>query len=97
VSKVGRVMSALPPKADITEAKTENDIDTMHTRAQLSVFGFTRMRQSVDRCPLYISIPRSAAYRLDRVLADLGLIGAKHVIRLHIPDALISGEHRHAA
>jgi hypothetical protein len=79
------------------EAKTEDDIDTRHTRAQLSVFGFTRMRQSVHRCPLYISIPRSAASRLDRVLADLDLIGAKHVIRLHIPDALIAGERRHAA
>jgi hypothetical protein len=73
------------------EAKAADDIDTRHTRAQLKVFGFTRMRRSVYRCPLYVSVPRSAASLLDRVLADLGLIGAKHVIRLHIPDALLSG------
>jgi hypothetical protein len=72
------------------EAKTADDIDTKHTRAQLRIFGFIRARRTVRRCPLYVSVPRSAAPRLDRVLADLGLIGAKHVIRLHIPDALIA-------
>lgn len=72
------------------EAKTADDIDTKHTRAQLRIFGFIRMRRTVHRCPLYVSVPRSAASKLDRVLADLGLIGAKHVIRLHIPDALIA-------
>jgi hypothetical protein len=75
------------------EAKTVDDIDTKHTRAQLRVFGFIRMRRTVHRCPLYLSVPRSAAFRLDRVLADLGLIGARHVIRLHIPDALIAEGH----
>lgn len=75
------------------EAKTSDDIDTKHTRAQLRVFGFTRMRGTVRSCPLYVSVPQSAAIRLDRVLADLGLIGAKHVVRLHIPDTLIVGRH----
>lgn len=75
------------------EAKTIDDIDTKHTRAQLRVFGHTRMRGTVQNCPLYVSVPRSAAIRLDRVLADLGLITAKHVVRLHIPDALIAGGH----
>jgi hypothetical protein len=71
------------------EAKTTDDIDTRHTREQLRVFGFTKMRHSVQRCPLYISIPRSCAYRLDLVLIDLGLISARNIIRLHIPEALL--------
>jgi hypothetical protein len=71
------------------EAKTSHDIDTSHTRAQLRVFGFAKMRNTTCRCPLYFAVPRSSAYRLDRVLNDLGLIGARHVIRLHVPDALI--------
>ena len=74
------------------EAKTCDDIDNKHTRAQVRVFGFTRMRNTKCYCPLYLAIPRSSAYRLDRVLADLGLIGARHVVRLHIPDALLSGK-----
>src|SRR5262245_23121382 len=74
------------------EAKTSNDIDTRHTRAQLRVFGFTKMRHSVQRCPLYIAIPRSSAYRLDRVLSDLGLISARNVIRLHIPEPLLESQ-----
>jgi hypothetical protein len=73
------------------EAKTSDDIDTKHTRNQLQVFGFTNMRQSAQRCPLYVAIPRSCAYLLDRVLADLGLISARNVVRLHIPDVLLQG------
>ncbi len=74
------------------EAKTAADIDNRHTRAQLRVLGYTRMR-SGDRCPLYLAIPRGAAYSLDRVLIDVGLIGARHVRRLHVPEALLT-DHR---
>jgi hypothetical protein len=74
------------------EAKTADDIDTKHTRTQLRVFGFTNMRHDARRCPLYLAIPCSSAYRLDRVLVDLGLIGARNVIRLHIPEALLEAQ-----
>lgn len=74
------------------EAKTSDDIDTKHTRAQLRVFGFTHLRNDSRRCPLYLAVPRSSAYRLDRVLIDLGLIGASNVIRLHIPEALLEAQ-----
>lgn len=78
------------------EAKTTHDIDNAHTREQLRVFGFCRMRTTAHQCPIYIAIPRSAVYELDRVLIDTGLIRAQHVIRLHIPDALLE-ESRHVA
>lgn len=40
-------------------------------------------------CRPYRAVPRSAAPALDRVLADTGLLGAAHVVRLHIPDCLV--------
>jgi hypothetical protein len=72
------------------EAKTAGDIDTKHTRAQLRVFGFTHLGNDPRPCPLYVAIPRSCSALLDRVLVDLGLIHARHVVRLHIPDVLLS-------
>lgn len=74
------------------EAKTAADIDNRHTRAQLRVFGFTKMRKTSARCPIYIAIPRSCAYALDRVLIDLELIRARHVVRLHVPDPLLQAQ-----
>jgi len=71
------------------EAKTGGDIDNQHTRQQLRVLGYARMRDGETRCPLYIAIPRSCAYALDRVLIDVGLIGSKHVRRIHVPDILL--------
>ena len=71
------------------EAKTQGDIDNAHTRAQLRVLGYARMRDGKARCPLYIAVPRSAAYALDRVLIDVGLIASRHVRRLHIPNVLL--------
>lgn len=71
------------------EAKTATDIDNAHTRAQLRVLGHARMREGSVICPLYLAVPRSCAYALDRVLIDLGLIGRKHVRRIHVPDALL--------
>ena len=47
------------------------------------------MRDGKTRCPLYIAVPRSAAYALDRVLIDVGLIASKHVKRLHVPGVLL--------
>lgn len=71
------------------EAKTFDDIDTGHTRRQLEVLGKTYMKGLSTPCPLYMGIPRSAAYELDRVLIDAGLLGAKHIVRIHVPDILL--------
>jgi hypothetical protein len=71
------------------EAKAANDIDNKHTRSQLRVFGHTKMRSNAHQCPLYIAIPWSAAYVLDHVLIDLGLISARHIVRLHVPEVLL--------
>lgn len=72
------------------EAKTAGDIDTKHTRDQLRVFAFTHLGNDPRPCPVYVAVPRSCAGLLDRVLVDLGLICARHLVRLHIPDVLLS-------
>jgi hypothetical protein len=76
------------------EAKTGPDIDTEHTRAQLRAFVRLRSAASAKVCRLYLATPRSATYAVDRVLADVGLAGARDVVRLHVPDVLLreSGE-----
>jgi hypothetical protein len=72
------------------EAKTFDDIDNDHTRSQLRIFGFTQVRATRAPCPLYIAIPRSAVYELDRVLIAVGLIRARHILRLHVPDSMLA-------
>jgi len=76
------------------EAKTFHDIDTAHTRRQLEILGKTKMKGAKVCCPLYIAVPHSAMYELDRVLIDVGLLREKNVMRLHIPDVLVEeGSH----
>lgn len=72
------------------EAKTASDINNKHTRAQLRVLGRVRVRGG-SLCPLYLAVPRSCAYALDKVLIETGLIGARHVFRIHVPEALLGG------
>lgn len=71
------------------EAKSSGDIDTTHTRSQLRTFGFVKMRESAQRCPMYVAVPRSGRGLLDRVLRDVGLLGAVHVRRIEVPDVLL--------
>lgn len=71
------------------EAKTEGDIDNAHTRMQLRTLANLRMPTNGRTCPLYVVIPRSAAYALDRVLIDVGLLGARNVHRVHVPGILL--------
>lgn len=71
------------------EAKTFADIDNAHTRQQLKILGRIQMKGIHIPCPLYIAIPRSAVYELDNVLIDVGLLGARHIVRLHVPDVLL--------
>jgi len=73
----------------LAEAKTASDIDTAHTRVQLRAFVRLRAREGGATCRLYLAIPRSAARALDRVLAELGLVGSADIVRLHIPDILL--------
>ena len=77
------------PMIAFGEAKTFHDIDTPHTRRQLEVLGKTKMKGEKVCCPLYIAVPHSAVYELDHVLIDVGLLRAKNLVRLHIPDVFV--------
>lgn len=70
------------------EAKTEGDVDNAHTRMQLQTLASLRM-PSGRPCLVYVVIPRAAAYALDRVLIDVGLLRARHVRRVHVPGVLL--------
>ena len=74
------------------EAKTAADIATPHTRHQLETFANTIHKSDGAKCRLYLAVPRSASTTLDRVLGTVGLLGAPQVVRLHIPDCLITSD-----
>ena len=76
-------------KFSFGEAKTLGDIDTPHTVQQLRVFGRLRQRGSAAMCVLYVTVPRSGTFLLDRALLAAGLVGASHIVRLHIPDCFL--------
>jgi hypothetical protein len=73
----------------VGEAKTSDDLASEHTKRQLRVFGHLVHKESGAPCRLYIAVPRSAVYALDHALIKTNLIGARHIIRLHIPDAML--------
>jgi hypothetical protein len=58
------------------------------------VFANTIHKSDGARCRLYLAVPRSASTTLDRVLSTVGLLGAPQVVRLHIPDCLITNDQR---
>jgi hypothetical protein len=72
----------------IGEAKTFDDVDTAHTRDQLRVFTALRDLRSGRRCRVYVAVPRSAVFELDRVLRDIGILDC--VSRVHVPDCLLT-------
>ena len=72
----------------IGEAKTAEDVDTAHTDAQLRVFKQMRAPSGL-RCRLYIAVPQSSMHDLDRVLARVGLIGLREIVRIHVPDIFV--------
>lgn|SRR6185295_6564595 len=76
----------------VGEAKTSDDLARVHTLAQLQAFGRLIQRRRGAVCRLYLGVPRSAAGILDRVLERLGLAGAPHVFRLHVPDCFLSDD-----
>jgi hypothetical protein len=73
----------------IGEAKTVEDLESQHTQKQMRVFGRLLERGSSRLCRLYLATPRSGVYALDRCLARAELLGARHIVRLHIPDCLV--------
>jgi hypothetical protein len=78
------------------EAKTASDIDNGHTLVQLRTFGNVRMKGGGPLCPLYIAVPRCEACKLDEILIKTGLIRARHIVRLHVPEILLGGIRRAA-
>jgi len=66
------------------EAKTEDDIDRPHTGDQVRSLATAR-----NVCLLYLAVPRSAAYRLDRVLARVALPRTTRIVRIHVPDCFV--------
>ena len=73
----------------LAEVKTARDVDTEHTRTQLRAFLRLGTRTGGTPWRLYFAIPRSAAPALDRVMAELGLVSAADIVRLHVPDILL--------
>jgi len=78
----------------VGEAKTSGDIDNDHTRQQLRVFGFLQPRVVSEQCRLYVAAPASASVIMDGVLQELGLLCARHVVRLYVPDCLLDASWR---
>lgn len=76
----------------VGEAKSAKDVLTQHTVRQLRVLGHLRDHRSGEPCVLYVAVPRSEIQALDRVLVRSGLINADHVIKLGIPDCLLTEE-----
>lgn len=73
----------------VGEAKSERDIYSAHSRHQFEVLrALTKVKDWSGK--IYIAAPRSAVGTLDTALAKAGLAGSRNLIRLHIPDCLIS-------
>lgn len=81
---------ALEKVAAFVEAKSERDINNAHTRKQLRELAKLRSANGA-LCRLYLVIPRTAAYALDKVLIDLGLLRAANLRRVHVPTILLEG------
>ncbi|KRQ04923.1 hypothetical protein AOQ71_29160 [Bradyrhizobium manausense] len=75
------------------EAKTGKDLMSPRTREQFAIFGRLRIKGSSARCPLYVAVPREDATLLDEALSAAGVIGARNVFRLHVPEVLLRGRH----
>jgi hypothetical protein len=71
------------------EAKTVFDVESTHTRQQLLSYARMAGLGRDDHARLYIVVPRSASKVLDRVLAEVGLITAKQLRRMHVPDCFV--------
>lgn len=72
------------------EAKSAGDILSRRTLSQLRTFGAVRMKDGASLCPLYVAVPREAAPMLDEALRSAGLISARNVIRIHVPEVLLT-------
>jgi hypothetical protein len=71
------------------EAKTARDILSHRTQDQFRIFGSVRMKASSNPCPLYVAAPREQASVLDEALKRAGMLGVPHLVRIHVPEALL--------
>lgn len=69
------------------EAKTVDDILSSHTLRQLAQLG--RWLVAGVASNLYLAVPRSGTCDLDRALKRVGLLGARCLVRIHVPDVLL--------
>ena len=75
------------------EGKTWGDIPSRHTRRQMETLRHLFQRHSDIRWRLYLAAPRSMSIEIDAALSRVGLLGAREVVRLHIPDCLLDRAH----
>jgi hypothetical protein len=71
----------------LAEAKTVEDLQSVHTKLQLRHYKALIARSGRTR--IYLAVPRSAALILDYVLKEAGLLVMPSIKRLHIPDCFI--------
>jgi hypothetical protein len=72
----------------VGEAKTGEDLCNEHTLRQIRTFGSLLQSAPSQLCRLYVAVPRSAAYLLDRLVEKARLPRSNSVVRLYIPDYL---------
>lgn len=72
----------------VGEAKTSDDIDTPHTEMQLRAFG-RLVKKAGGGARLYVAVSRGDAYCLDHILKKAELLGARQVVRIHVPEILL--------
>jgi hypothetical protein len=77
------------------EVKSATDVSTGRTIGQLRIFGNVRMKNG-SICPLYVAVPRDAAPALELALRAAGLASARNVVRIHIPEILLTEASRAA-
>ncbi len=71
------------------EAKTARDLLSHRTLDQFRIFGSVRMKDSSNPCPLYVAVSREQASVLDEALKRARMLGAPHLVRIHVPEALL--------
>lgn len=82
-------MSRKDGQVAVGEAKTGMDLSNPHTRRQFRSFGRLVQKDRGMLTRFYVAVPRSAAYALDSLLNDVGLLASRHVFRMHVPDPLV--------
>ena len=72
----------------ICESKTNHDINTNRTKEQL--IDFSNIELNGFLCEVFIAIPKSAEYVLNKVLRDIKLYKKNNIFILKVPDEIIN-------